>query len=605
MKDGLRLFLPIVILLCSIAGLTSCRDAGHPSVRRSDEKAVRASLVRAEALMESDLHAARAVLDSLARAMSPWQLGIRNEELEINHTDENPADESQAQPVIPNSSFLIPNFPHKGEAAYYAWLRTQIDYKCDVPLKSDSLARIATDYYGTPRHPDYHAAMAWYTLGCVYKEMGDDINGTDAFLKAKSLFPDTLIRYYALAEQNLGLHYRHRFMTKEAIREFQSAKQNYIRLADSAAVAFVDLRLAQCHLYKEDFASAKEVLNHVFGNPHARDYVIRDAYFEWAKVETYTSKNYGKALEDIETSILHTTDKRRLAGTYNQKAVIFQEMGRNDSAWYYYHRSLDCYPVYTTFAFNYRQMAILAPQLGKADSIEFYIQQHDHYIDTLYAISNQQAIRQVMNDHRVEMEQQRLEEQHRRLLFGGIAVFVVLCLSLLTLFLLHRNRINRKTLALQQAIRQNNVALMNLTVPSEEEKESAAVSAKTLTNPETYVRLFRLGRQLLDSEMMEEIKKLNIVSGGEDADRIRKRFADALDQSFVELMMMLRLAVPSLNKRELHYIISRMLGIDDKDIRTIQKTEDSTFRTQKMRLRQKFPAEIIEKLLLPIEDANN
>jgi len=52
------------------------------------------------------------MLDSIARATSPWQLGIRNEESEISH-----ADESHAQPEIPNSSFLIPNFPFKGNEA--------------------------------------------------------------------------------------------------------------------------------------------------------------------------------------------------------------------------------------------------------------------------------------------------------------------------------------------------------------------------------------------------------------------------------------------------------------------------------------------------------
>ncbi len=593
-----RRFLIICPLLLLAASLISCRDDGHPSFRRSDEKAVHAALVRAEALMESDPHSARALLDSIARAMTPWQLGIRNEELGI-------ADKNHAQPIIPNSSFLIPNFPRKGDAAHYAWLRTQIDYKCDVPLTSDSLARIATDYYGTPRRPDYHAAMAWYTLGCVYSDMNDDVNGADAFLKAKSLFPDTLIRYYALAEQNLGLHYMKRSMEKEAIHEFQSAKQKFIFLSDSAAVAFQDLKISQCYLYDENDILAKEYLERVFVNPFARDIILNNAHFEMAKIEAYDNRNYTKAREHVDYNIHHTSNKRKLAGSYSLIADIFYYQNKLDSAWHYDNQSLTCQPVPATFAYVYLQMAALAPKVGRSDSIEFYIQQHDHYIDTLYAISNQQAIRQVMNDHRVELEQQRLEEQHRRLLFGGIAVFVVLCLSLLTLFLLHRNRNNRKTLALQQAIRQNNVALMNLTVPSEEEKEGTAVSAKTLTDPETYVRLFRLGRQLLDPEVMEEIKKLNIVSGGEEADRIRKRFADALDQSFVELMMMLRLAVPSLNKRELHYIISRMLGIDDKDIRTIQKTEDSTFRTQKMRLRQKFPAEIIEKLLLPIEDVNN
>ncbi|MCR5140789.1 MAG: hypothetical protein K6B45_11610 [Bacteroidaceae bacterium] len=585
-----RRSLIICPLLLLAASLISCGDAGHPSFRRSDEKAVRASLIRAEALMESDPHAARAVLDSIAYPHPlPKGKGARPAGLPSFRR-------GKGEAILQEGT---------GEAAHYAWLRTQIDYKCDVPLTSDSLARIATAYYGTPRRPDYHAAMAWYTLGCVYSDMNDDVNGADAFLKAKSLFPDTLIRYYALAEQNLGLHYLSRHMKNEAINEFKCSKQNLSRLADSSTVAFLDLKLAQSFLYMEKDDEAKGYLMKTLNNPYALDNVFNGALFEMAKIETYDYKDYWKAHEYLNQHINYTYNKKTLAGAYCLKAEIFQNQGQLDSAWYYFNRTLSCQIDLASFAYSYLQMAALAPKVGRSDSIEFYIQQHDHYIDTLYAISNQQAIRQVMNDHRVELEQQRLEEQHRRLLFGGIAVFVVLCLSLLTLFLLHRNRNNRKTLALQQAIRQNNVALMNLTVPSEEEKESAAVSAKTLTDPETYVRLFRLGRQLLDPEVMEEIEKLSVVSGGEDADRIRKRFADALDQSFVELMMMLRLAVPSLNKRELHYIISRMLGLDDKDIRTIQKTEDSTFRTQKMRLRQKFPAEIIEKLLLPIEDVNN
>ena len=571
--------LSLLVLLLFLSSVMSCRHAG-----------VHDALLRAEALMETDPHAARALLAEIEDSI----LKIRNY----------PAEEA-GQKTGKNLQFSIFNLQSKKAAADYAWLKVQADYKCDVPLTSDSLARIATDYYGTPRRPDYHAAMAWYTLGCVYKDMGDDVNGTDAFLKAKSLFPDTLIRYYALTETNLGIHHLNRHMTREAAHEFQSAKQNLIRLGDSTAVAFLDLSLARCCLYREDYASACEWLERVINNPHASDYVFTIAHYEIAKVELYFAKDYVKAHEYLDYNIQHSGNKKELPGTYCLKAITFQEQGQLDSAWHYYNRSLNCWSSPSTSALIYRQMAILAPRLGKADSIADYVRLYHTYIDSLYIISNQQSIRQAENDHRVEMEQQRLNEQHRRLLFGGIAVFVVLCLSLLTLYLLHRNRNNRKTLAIQQAIRQNNVALMNLTVPSEEEKEGTAVCAKSLTDPEAYVRLFRLGRQLLNPEIMEEIKKLNIVSGGEEADRIRKHYADTLDQSFVELMMLLRLAVPSLNKRELHYIISRMLGFDDKDIRTIQKTEDSTFRSQKMRLRQKFPAELIEKLLLPIEDTNN
>ena len=84
--------------------------------------------------------------------------------------------------------------------ALYSILRTQIDYKLYRKAESDSLIRTATDYYGKGRK-SYHAAMAWYSLGCVAGENGDDVTAVDAYLNALSLFPDTLVRYFALSEQ--------------------------------------------------------------------------------------------------------------------------------------------------------------------------------------------------------------------------------------------------------------------------------------------------------------------------------------------------------------------------------------------------------------------
>ena len=68
----------------------------------------------------------------------------------------------------------IPAASLRGEArALYAILRTQADYKCYEPLTSDSLIRYATNYYSKSRK-SYRAAMAWYSLGCVYTELKND-----------------------------------------------------------------------------------------------------------------------------------------------------------------------------------------------------------------------------------------------------------------------------------------------------------------------------------------------------------------------------------------------------------------------------------------------
>ena len=94
---------------------------------------------------------------------------------------------------------------HGESRALYALLKTQADYKCFVPITSDSLIRYATDYYDSNRK-SYRAAMVHYSLGCVYSEMKDDAAAIEAYLRAQSLFPDTTVRYYGLCYQNLDFY---------------------------------------------------------------------------------------------------------------------------------------------------------------------------------------------------------------------------------------------------------------------------------------------------------------------------------------------------------------------------------------------------------------
>lgn len=85
--------------------------------------------------------------------------------------------------------------PLRGKTrALYALLATQADYQCYVPLTSDSLIRIATDYYGHNRR-NHRAALAHYYLGCTYTELENDAEAIQAYMRALTLFPDTTWRW--------------------------------------------------------------------------------------------------------------------------------------------------------------------------------------------------------------------------------------------------------------------------------------------------------------------------------------------------------------------------------------------------------------------------
>ena len=150
----------------------------------------------------------------------------------------------------------MPSRKFRGEPrALYALLRTQADYKCFVPITSDSLIRYATDYYDGNRK-SFRAAMAHYSLRCVYSELNDDAAAIDAYLRAQSLFPDTTVRYYRLCYQNLGKHYLKKNMTDEALQAYLS----YHTLSQGSNWPYADIKLAQTYIRNERPDEATKIL---------------------------------------------------------------------------------------------------------------------------------------------------------------------------------------------------------------------------------------------------------------------------------------------------------------------------------------------------------
>jgi hypothetical protein len=397
-------------------------------------------------------------------------------------------------------------------------------------------------------------------------------------------------------------------MTREAAHEFQSAKQNLIRLGDSTSVAFLDLSFARCWLRKADYASAREWLECVLQNPYASQYVFTVAHFEMAKVEAYYDRNYAKAHEYLDYDIQYNTSKIDLNGAYSLKAFAFQEQGRLDSAWHYYHRSLGCRSNFSTFAYNYRQMAILAPQLGKADSIADYVRLYHTYIDSLYIISNQQAIRQVENDHRVEMEQQRLEEEHRRLVLTLSLTALALIILVLVVLVWSLNLANRKK---QQYIQISDQLKL---VQMQEERQKAEL-AKVKEEAEKLKNVYHDALQHINEQetlsstdyenririCVNQFRKglswqlvQKYLHGSEHSLRKEERatIRHDINVCFTDFYEILQTEGKKVNQTEKVVSACYILGFKTEETEEILGFSDSTVRVQKHRLKEKLPQDL-------------
>lgn len=190
------------------------------------------------------------------------------------------------------------------ERALYAVLKTQADYKLYKAITSDSLILTATRYYGSNRK-NFHAALAWYSQGCVYTELHNNMAAIDAYLKAEDLFPDTLLRYYALTEQQLGTRYLEKMMLHQAQIQFEGCKINAERIGDIKTLNYVTIRLGLCALYSQDFTTADSIFSRILRDSTFSQNHKNEALFQLAKVESYCHKDYQSALFFIDSYLFN------------------------------------------------------------------------------------------------------------------------------------------------------------------------------------------------------------------------------------------------------------------------------------------------------------
>ena len=436
----LRRYLPLLALLLMLAGsISSCRDAG-----------VRDALQRAEALMETDPHAARAVLDSLMPNVdcqtSDSQtadecLGKGSRAKVLSDSLQSVSLKSKKDSSAnPQSSIF--NFQSKRDAALYALLRTQADYKCNVRLTSDSLPLIATNYYGSRRRTRY-AALAQHYLGCTYSEMRRDLEAIEAQLRASTLFPDTTDKYFAHSLLHLGRLYFKHYMVDSAWVAFSRYRQTESCNSDSVNISYADYYMGTTALYHDDDEITDSLFQCVLRNSRSTDYTRFMTYFQLAKLSFYHQHDIEGALAYIEKIGDYFGEEN--GALLMLKADILAQQQQPATAYDFYKKAIrNSSDIYIQCS-SYEGLASMAPLLNKPDSTQFFIDQYKSLLDSIYTMNKQREITEIKEKHIVEIHDQQMKARNMRLqLAVGIFIIVLLSTFVITLLLIDRKRKNEK-----------------------------------------------------------------------------------------------------------------------------------------------------------------
>lgn len=493
----------------------------------------------------------------------------------------------------------IPSAPLRGEArALYAILKTQADYKCYNPLTSDSLIRYATDYYDNNRK-NYRAAMAWYSLGCVYTELKNDAGAVEAYLRAQSLFPDTTVRYYRLCYQNLGEHYLNKKMTREALAAYIS----YHNLSAGYAHLYADLRLAQAYIYNEQPELAREILEKLLVY---RDEVDKQSLgtilFDLGKIEYTFSKDYEKAEAYFDQLIaLYGIDK--VNGIYWFKGDIAESRGHYDTAKYYYEKAIkECDEVYLQYNCA-RSLLYLTLDSIVQPELYGYIRRLEQMSDSINRIERRSEIDEIRTAHQMELQQRELSERHRRFMYCTTLVVVCLLAVIIIGALIIEQRRKQHYLRLQQELQHNQAKIYKMYESIEEKRDNGSLTREQILvlyrdNLSKSIALFKKDRWANRLQHLSEQRSKDILSFTINE---REQLAEVLERCFVNVKTNLRDEAAKNNSKlsteDIHLCLLLSLGYSIGVIREcLAASSDDVVRKRRVRLAGKLPEEILRLL---------
>lgn len=459
------------------------------------------------------------------------------------------------------------------DKALYAMLKTQIDYKMYRDAVNDSTIRIATDFYGK-RYKDYHAAMAWYSLGCISAELGQDSTAADAYLTAIALFPDTMVRYYALAEQNLSHIYLDHKMDAEAIPLLKSCRTNAVRLKDSVAIAFCDFNIAISLLTENEYDTAQVLFLKLKDSKWMTPSTNNVPLLELSKIALYKDNDYESALNYVDSFLEKNENCNYNGAAYTTKADILKSLNQLDSALYYYNLSLinteDPYTICNT----YRNLAELQAIKGNQDSATIYTRLVGEWADTIVSISNSEIIlRALLNNSQQSLKSNSYRYIIFRTTFFTVLSIIVTCL----LFLIYKNR--KESISKEEGLKGQTINMQTIV-----EQSTKDIHIEIVEGYNNEINTFKQSEVFLT--MISVTSRQKVFKGTEITN-----FQKVFRKEFLKLRAHLASSY-NLNDDEIDFCIYSLLGFKQKDFCTLSFI--THHRMIKYRIKEKIPTSLFE-----------
>ena len=497
----------------------------------------------------------------------------------------------------------------KEEQALHALLFTQAQYKNYIPVKSDSLLRIAEAYYRTS-NDSLHKAWTLFYLAQYYRD-------SDEKEKALSYFQQANIASRNIENNQfkflLNLHWAGLLTNEDAyekgIEKYQTANKYAILLKDTLKQINLYGKWGWCCLLKEEDERADSLFNvGLTLSATTKDRIYDKYLLNRLSLTARERKDYKRALELVNRSLSLAKDSTELYPLWNNKGEILLEMNQYDSAHFYLSKDTRDYDPYFK-ATHYLNWSIYEEKIKNLPKALEYSKRYAELLDTIYQKRLESKVVNLQHKYDyslIQSENKLLKIKRQRLYISLTAI----CMAVLTVAVIffYKRREEKRKLAEQMRSKDDLMKEMRLQLQektidlhaaqekiieketaldkelSQREKMRSEYSSKEAAMRKEILRhseIIRKMEQLNKMSQQDKIQSRSVVLSDEEQDNLAEivnicynNFTDRLWKKF-----------PTLTKADISLCCLIKIGISNSNMLYLLDTSKVALKKRKNRLK--------------------